>query len=543
MNTSELVNRLSGNIIAIIVLVLTIFCIYGNTLNHHYNMDDQYVVEDNEQVKKGLKGLPEIFSSYYIIYNEKGLDYRPIVKASFALEYQLFKENPEVSHLINLILFVISIVLLFYCLRNSELGIAVSLMICLVYLAHPFSSEVVCSLKNRDHLFSFIFCLGAYLYAIKYVKMEQYKYIIICVMFFLLSLMSKISAAPFGALIPLVIYSVNEFKINKRIVEISIALCFMVILFYSFTHFVMDAYARPNQFIENPIPYEDNILSRVSMFLESNFFYIENLIYPQNLICYYGYDALNILETWKPKTFLALVTALLAIVGFVYCFFKKNKLFIPLALLLINLFLVSNLVAFVPGIVADRIAFGGILLSWALVVVLAGFKVLGNRLVYLYLFVLLGLYIPKTIERNADWKDRITLFGKDANKNRKSAKVQYLYAEQLLFKYIREGKTDKQLLDNAKQAFFEAITIFPDYPSANNKYGVILARYENNPEKGIEYLLKAVQSNPNFEDALFNLAASYHQVGNIVKAKLYYQKVINLNPNRTKAVENLRSLN
>ena len=58
-------------------------------------------MKDNALVHKGIKGIPQIFKSTYVIDKMKySYEYRPLVKATFAIEYQFFKENPHVNSFI-----------------------------------------------------------------------------------------------------------------------------------------------------------------------------------------------------------------------------------------------------------------------------------------------------------------------------------------------------------------------------------------------------------------------------------------------------------
>ena len=78
------------------------FILYGNTLNNGYAYDDGIFITKNEFTKKGIAGIKDIFShdSFYgepslRNYNlVEGGRYRPLSIATFAIEYQFFRNSP-----------------------------------------------------------------------------------------------------------------------------------------------------------------------------------------------------------------------------------------------------------------------------------------------------------------------------------------------------------------------------------------------------------------------------------------------------------------
>jgi len=280
------------------------------------------------------------------------------------------------------------------------------------------------------------------------------------------------------------------------------------------------------------------------MILIGCFFYAEKLFVPINLSCYYGYDALGFTNHWSLKTYISLFVGMVTVVGFIYACKRKSLLSVPLGLFIVNMAIASNVFAYVPGVVGDRIAYGGIVLSFAIFLVLIMLKqnFIKKEFVLLGLALISLVYAGQAFNRNKAWTDRKTLYSTDATNDNKSAKVHALYGEELLGMYIGGGKMNKALLTESKKHFIIAMNVLPDYPTANNKYGLILSRYENNPQGGLPYLQKAVEINPKFEDAHFNLGATYENLGDALNAVKHYKEVLKLNPNRIKAVENIYRL-
>ena len=82
------------------------FLFYGNSLKNKYALDDDYVTVTNFPIKgqnyipnhplvsKGIKAIPKIWKSRYASDEESSFDYRPLVIASFAIEYSVFGQSP-----------------------------------------------------------------------------------------------------------------------------------------------------------------------------------------------------------------------------------------------------------------------------------------------------------------------------------------------------------------------------------------------------------------------------------------------------------------
>ena len=214
-------------------IFLFTFILYANTLGNGYNMDDDLVTNKHKLTSQGISAIPEIFSSTYY-YDEMGYayDYRPVVLSSFAIEHELFGENPKISHLINIVLYSISNILLFIVLTNlfSNASRVFILCVTLLFIAHPLHTEVVASIKNRDELLSFLFGLLSSLAFLKwYTKTPFFSYFFGFI-FFALGILSKPGIAPFALIIPL---SMVIFRINKtsKVLLISFSLWTIAFLF------------------------------------------------------------------------------------------------------------------------------------------------------------------------------------------------------------------------------------------------------------------------------------------------------------------------
>ena len=150
-----------------ILLFFCCFVLYINTISNQYALDDDPVIAKNEYVKQGLSGLPKIFSSdlFEAFYNDfsasqklSGGRYRPLSVATFAIEHQFFGESPALMHLMNVLLYGLAVVIIFYCFsRSFKLPIILAFTAAFLFAIHPVHTEVVANIKSRDEILSILF--------------------------------------------------------------------------------------------------------------------------------------------------------------------------------------------------------------------------------------------------------------------------------------------------------------------------------------------------------------------------------------------------
>src|SRR5688572_15830695 len=106
---------LPGFILALLAVVL-----YGNTLNHFFALDDYSVILENRLTKQGVSAILEIFkTSYrYGYYFTNDNLYRPLVKAMYACEWTLSPNNAFPGHLMNVVLYALSGMVVFFGLNR-----------------------------------------------------------------------------------------------------------------------------------------------------------------------------------------------------------------------------------------------------------------------------------------------------------------------------------------------------------------------------------------------------------------------------------------
>ncbi len=351
-----------------------VFSLYGNTLKNKYALDDEYVVENNLKIKKGLNGIPEIFTSRYSTNKVKTFGYRPIVLTTFAIEYELFGENTTINHFFNVFLyFLISIVLLKLLLRFfNNFSPYFILAILVLFLAHPTHTEVVASLKNRDELLSYLFALLSLHYTIKYADTNKLLNLIFALFLFAIAYLSKQSAVAFILLIPLSVYFFTDTKYWKIIV-VFILLFILWKLSDGFPRTFLGKSDRLNEFFENPLFANDTFYQRILTAIYSLFFYIKLVIFPKDLSFYYGYNTLPVESLFSIKSIISIIVHSFLFIYAILKFPKKDPISFGILFYLISISIFINLVKPVMGIVADRYLFSAVF-GFSIAIVFVVFK-------------------------------------------------------------------------------------------------------------------------------------------------------------------------
>ena len=210
------------------MLMIVVAVLFFNTLNHDYNLDDDLVTLNHPLTSKGLSSVGEIFTSSYFVDNMgHAYGYRPVVLFSFALEHQIFGENPSVSHLINLLLYMI-LVVSFFRLLNRFFGVEkvmLSALIALIFAVHPIHSEVVASIKNRDEILALLFAVWSAISMLRYISTKQRKHLFFVILLFTIGILSKKSIFPLAFVFPVFAVFFNKISFKEYL---SLSLAFLI---------------------------------------------------------------------------------------------------------------------------------------------------------------------------------------------------------------------------------------------------------------------------------------------------------------------------
>lgn len=596
--TSPLQQPSKENILRMQALVVFAFAflIYANTIGNKYAVDDTIVITKNTLTTQGLKGIPKIMTTdaFYGFFGEgyklvEGGRYRPLSIVTFAIEYEFLGFNPHFSHAVNVVLFALISVMVFFLIAEllqtpapASFRWNVPFIAALLFAAHPIHTEVVANIKGRDEIMGMLGALLTLYTAVLFVKRENALYLALALISFVFALFSKENALTYFAVVPLTFYFFTKADIKKYLIVCIPMLLIAVVYVMMRREFTgLELGQRSPEILNNPFSDPRNnavdvAASKKYATVALSFWeYLRLLFIPHPLTHDYYYNQVPVTDWNNPKAILSLLINL-SLIGFALVAARsKNVIAYAILYYFLTMSIVSN-IAFTVGVIMNErflflASFGFCLIVAVLLVKITNYAgrktfadadILNPRLLTAVMVVILAAGSVKTYTRNLDWKDDFTLFKKDAQNSPNSAKIHNALGGEYLTQADKQTdpKIKMEYVKNAEKVLARALKIYPDYMNAlllmgNAKYklndslpeaqyyykrtlamkpdyfegnfnlGCVLLE-KNRPAESIPYFRKAHQVKPQKFEAAYNLAEAYFKTNQPDSAIAYYTKVL-----------------
>ncbi|MFZ4546389.1 MAG: tetratricopeptide repeat protein [Bacteroidales bacterium] len=546
-----------------IFVFLLSFLLYSGTFGHDYVLDDSGVIEKNRIVKMGLDGIPTIFKTPYR-FGVNMLDdnlYRPFSLAMFAVEWQIAPNKPMIGHLVNVIFYALSSVLLLLVLfrlfrRHNP---AIPIFATLLWIVHPIHTEVVANIKSRDEIMSVFFLLLTVNWFISFNLKKNLLWLAASLVSYFFALMSKEGAITFLAIMPLVGWYISE---NPNLKQLRITGLFLIpaILFLVIRQAVLSEWASSSStmLIDNLLIGAPDFQSRMATAIMLLGKYLFLLFAPVKLVSDYSYNQIPVTNWLDPYVLLSFVVYGGAMV-FAFLRLKiRDLLSFGILFFLLTMSVYSNIFMIIGSSFAERflylpsIGFSFVIAALLLKVfkmdskeqVSLKFsaifrKMKGPSAIMLIILLLFGF---QTISRNRDWKNGYTLFSQDVKKSPQSAHMHIYWGMALREKALEEKDPQQRnaRMEKALEEFKKAAVIYPNYPDAWQQIALAYFRLGNN-ELSLESYQKALTLNPNEPTTYGNMGIIFFQKGDINQAIELYQKALKLDASYADAYLNLGS--
>lgn len=628
-----------------IIIGIIGFVFYFNSIFNEFALDDGIVINKNEYVQQGIKGIPKILSkdaydSFYRQMNAKdqlsGGRYRPLSIVTFAIEQEFIGTNPSgkfkdncwdkntngktdpdedinndglwnemdcmvygmhVRHFINVLLYVLAVVVLLYFLRTIVFPLEpdIAFIATLLFTIHPIHSEVVANVKSRDEIMSLLFICLTFIYAFAYKSDKKTPTLLKALLCFFLALLSKEYAITLVVLLPLAFYLFKNYSFKESLRLLTpYSIVILIYLMIRFSIVVLKANVPDNEVLNNPYLFatpSQKIATEISTTLN----YLKLLLFPHPLSADYSYRAIPYKNITSPVVWLSVLTHVGMLVAGIKLFKKRHVLSFAIAFYLLNLLLVCNIFLNIGATMGERLIYHssvGFAMALAFLLVKGLQKInqsLSTKRTLLY--ALLGVVTiagaVKTVERNADWKNDITLFTKDVNAVPNSALANGNAGARYIDLAERpENKTqEKELLKKAIYHLDKALLIHPRYVTSYINRGLVHYKqgdlektkenwdmvevyYPHYPDipryrdvLAIGYLNRALNfgKEQKFNEAIaametgvkiapanaeiwYNLGGAYFTIKNYPKAIEAWEKTLQLKPDHQQAKEGLSAL-
>jgi Tfp pilus assembly protein PilF len=502
-------------LISYLCVFLFAFILYTTTFNHKYVLDDNDVIALNKMTQKGIAAIPEIFSSSYRAdINFKGDDlYRPLSRALFAIEWEMWPDNPGAAHVVNVLIYALVCVLVFRILYNYIKEPVIPFMAVIIFAAMPIHTEAVANIKSADELLAMLFSLACLILTYKYSVKENSGYLVLSVLCFFAALLSKESAIVFILIIPMSIYFFTSLPHRKNLLYTSIHLIPLGI--YLFIRYkVIGKYQPPSAFTSNYLAGLPDFFDREANAIMLLGYYILIIIFPYRLMSDGSYNEFPAITMTDWKFILPFIIFCLMLVFAIMKFRKKGIKTFFILFFFIAVSVVSNIFILIGTNYGERLMLAP---SLAIAVLLAIFIrrvikfknqkekfILFEKPVLVTLLLVLP-YCMKTFARSAEWKDEMTLYANDAETARNSARAQYYLGNQFVIMLPEAGDE-----------------------TARNEY--IL--------QGRKYLSRAIEISPDYDEAYYSLGEIFAGIGNSDSASWYYKKAVDINPQNSRFLNN-----
>ena len=519
------------------VLALVGFALYINTFGHQYALDDIAAVGQNLFVKKGIAGIPDLLRTEFWHFSNISLGYyRPLSLITFALEQEYFKDNPNISHMINAGLYgltgLVIGILLQKWLTNQTIT---AFLIGLIFIAHPLHTEIVANIKGRDEILSFLFISLMLLSYWRYLETKAWGWIAGACVSLYLAFLSKESSIVSLALIPAMQYWFARRSVWQSLISLWPFLIVTMLFFYQkFAMIKTLSGTPPVDWANYPYAIEKTQKSTMFKFLE---YYIRLMILPHPLVYDYSYNVIpsggkGDWMTWAGFfTFVGLLW--LAWKGFV----KRTLWGFGIVWFFVTMAPGLGFIWIRGGIFAERFAYAAVM-GFAFVLIWALQKLLirdaedsPKPLLVRYapllglMAVVVGLYSFKTVERNRDWENNFVLFNSALPYAPNSCQVQRHVANE----WINLGLADRVKVDSIANAT-NAIKPKPSPEQIKKAQALIdtnIARANKHGRLALDHLQESTRIYPNFGEAYFSMAYVFQKITpNVDSAKYYYKQTI-----------------
>jgi pentatricopeptide repeat protein len=162
---------------AVLTLGFIVLLTFGNSVLNDFVGDDYVVILDNS-FYTSWSNFPRLFTPAYItqsddVFNKTeyfhtgSIAYRPVLSASFFVDYWVWQRNPRGYHFHNVLLHLANVLLVYFMVFSILQSESLSLWSAILFAVHPLQTEAVCAIGYRADTLACFFLLLAFLGYIK----------------------------------------------------------------------------------------------------------------------------------------------------------------------------------------------------------------------------------------------------------------------------------------------------------------------------------------------------------------------------------------
>ncbi len=477
------------------VLVLSFLVLLPTLMNGWTNLDDPIYIIENPMIKKlSWESIQLMFTTLQV-----NGSYNPIVLLSWAVDYSILGLDPRIFHFTNLLIHLTVVGLVYYLSFKLSKNIKIAFLTSLLFSIHPMHMEAIAWVTARkDLLYTLFYILGLIMYFNyqdpKY-NTSRWKYFILCILFYILSLLSKGSALTFPVVLLAMDY-LNKRKDLKLLILEKIPL-FILSIVFTIISIKAQKMGEALQFREFY-----SIIDSLSVGFYGYLVYLIKLIIPYQLCSLHPYPTPS--GNPVPWYFTASAIPVLLLVTFCITKIKKNRVLVfGFGFFFITLIPVIQVLSFAISVTADRFTY----------------------LPYFGLFFIFSSGLVWVFENKPKFKKATILFT-------------IVFFTFLSIKTISYSKTWK----NSETVWTRVIEYYPDYFVSYVNRSAFLIK-DNRLEEALEDCKLALKLKPDYYLAYYNKGYIYDRWGDNEKALLNYSEAITNKDDFFQAYQNRGILN
>ena len=518
-----------------LLLGATAFLLYANTLGHDYVLDDDLALRLHQNVSRGLAGIGDIFAAPYREGCFGGCLYRPLTLTTFAIEWAFAPNKPFMGHLMNVLWFAATALLLYGTLRQllHRQSPVLAFAATLLFVAHPLHTEVVANIKSRDEILCLFFIvLSINLFARNLTAQTgRSKWLVGAAFAYLCALLSKESAITALPVFPLVAWTFFG-QSASRSLALSLWALAPILVFFLLRGSALSGLTAPAvSYMDNPIVAAKGFGERFSTSFVVLGKYLWLLFVPITLLSDYSYNAFPLAKPGDLLSLLSLVVHLGLLGWALWQLPHRNPVACCVLAYFAGIALYSQLPAVIGTLMGERLLYTPSL-WWCIAVPLVAGHFLGfakstasdssSEKAFLWgnfsvqekaltgaTLALALLFSIKTIRRNADWNANLALFQADVAKAPNSVRLNDGAAEELYKslsdKTLPEAEVERRW-QLSEQHSKQSLSIEPTSLSANLNMGN-LRFFKKQYAEATGFYERCLQIKPDYSFAKRNLAA------------------------------------
>lgn len=515
------------------------FAVYVNALSDGFVFDDESVVLGDPSIEH-LSNIPKYFTAQEGFHKVIGRYYRPVISASYAIDYAIGGLKPFGFHLTNIIIHVINTLLVFKLLllifspkdgKKSKTLLYAVFFGALIFAVHPIHTEAVTWVSGRTDSLSFTFFAAAFIYYIKYSRENKSVNLFFILFFYILSLLSKEMAITFPLVVILYDLMLNEgYKkefIRSRLNIYSILAAVSVLYLFLRWLILKDIPQRETYFYF----YHKDFLTAFLTMLQTIPLYFRLLVFPVGLLYHYNGYLPYISSFASIGAIYSIIFILFALAVALFIFKKIPMISYAVLIVFITLLPVMNIVP-TMNFMAERFLYiPSISLSLVIAVIIIKFSnEKTKQVLYSLVIVLAAFYAFLTYQRNFDWKDNKSLF---LSADDKPGTVIYVNIGNI---YANSHEYDK-----AEVYYRKAIQLKNETLLANTNLGKLFL-IKGNFDSAYYYMYKSYKLDTLSPEPMLALAQLYESNNMLSDAVKWLEKIQTVKPDYMNSASTLEQI-